>query len=174
MTEAPSAWTIENVMSVALATVSRLREEDGEIITDDAELFAALSAEGADVQTIVRRLVRASQEAKADAASVAARIADLGTRKARFAKREEAYRAALFAIMDALGLTTMKEAEFSLSISAGRAMPVVADEAALPETYWQTTRSIDKAAINADAKAGIVIPGVEMSNGAPSLTIRSK
>ena len=44
-------------------------------------------------------------------------------------------------------------------------------ESELPEDYFRTVRSIDKAAIRDAIKAGKFVPGAEMSNGEDTLSI---
>jgi hypothetical protein len=169
----PSAWTLQTVISIAQATLARL-EADGTLDTDDAALLSQLRDEGADVETLLVRLLRAIGEAQANAASTDARISALGVRRSRFQRQHDSYRAATFAIMDALGLTKWKHAEFSASIIPGHPGVVITDEAALPEQFVRITRAPDKAALKEALSQGEVIPGAELSNGLPTLTLRTK
>lgn len=169
---APSSFRIEQAMSVALATVARIYA-DGEIV-DDAALLAEIAKDGADVETLLTRLVRAALEAKAYAEAAEERAAQLYVRRTRFERQEEAWRGAAFAIMDALDMKQHKGADFTASISAGKPGVTITDEAAIPEQFFRTTHQLDKAAVNAAVKDGQVVPGAELTNGFPQLTIRSK
>jgi hypothetical protein len=172
--KAPSAWQIEAVMAIANAALSRLEASDTEIATDDEALLTALRAEGADVDTILRRLVLASLEAQSMAKGIKGRMDDLRARKERFEKRAETWRGATFGIMDALGITKHTQSEYTASIQPGRQSLVVTDEAALPEEYFVVTKSPDIAKIKAALADGVVVDGAEMQTGAPILTVRSK
>lgn len=169
----PSAYAIEQAMSVAQATAARMAA-DGVEFGDEAELLATLADAGADVGTIITRMIRAAMEADSLADAAAERVRVLTERKARFARQRDSYRAAAFAMMDALGLRTLKEADFTATISAGRPSVVVTDEAAIPADYLRVTTTIDKAALAAAMRVGEVIAGAEWSNPMPSLTIRSR
>lgn len=171
----PSPHRVEQAMSVAQSTLARL-EAEGTINpeTDETELLALLAQEGADIEHVLRRFIAAALEADALADAAKARLDAIAERRARFQRRHEAYRGAAFAIMDALGLTRIEDAEFTATIGKPRAQCVVTDEAAIPERYFETVRKLRKADLADDVKAGVVVPGAELTNGLPSLTIRSK
>lgn len=170
---APNAFRIEQAMSIAQAAVARLTAE-GTINpeTDEAALLGALSAEGAEVETILRRLIQAAIEADAMHDAVSLRMEELSRRRERFGRQHDAYRGAAFAVMDALGLQKFTDAEFTASIGKPRATAVITDEAAIPDEYWDTKRVLAKGRLGADVKAGVVVPGAELGNGLPTLTIR--
>jgi hypothetical protein len=170
---APSAWTIQTVMSIAMATAARL-EQTGAVNTDEAALMDALRAEVPDVDVILLRLLRAEGEAKANREAADARIADLFARRSRYARQAEAYRAAAHGVMDALGWDKWKHAEFSASIRDGKPGVVITDKAALPAECFRVKREVDKAKIRELLEAGTPIPGAEMGNAAPILTVRTK
>lgn len=168
-TTPPSGWVVQQVMSVATAVAARL-EQDG--TTDEAELVAALQSE-TDVERILLRLVRAAQEARHNQQAIAERMQNLAARKARAARVEESCRGAIFAILDALGLSKWRHAEASVSISPGRASVRVTEAEALPPHLVRTTITPDLAAIREALDRGEVVPGVEQDNSSPVLTIRS-
>ena len=102
------------------------------------------------------------------------RVKVLQDREQRHKRRSDALRQAVFAAMDAMQMASFKDPEFTASISAGRASAIVTDEAEVPDEYWKVSRAVDKAAINEATKLGVVIPGVILTNGVGSLTIRQK
>lgn len=157
-------------MSVAMSVASRLEQEG---TTDEADLIAALRDETPDIDRIILRLVRAAQEARHDQQAIAERAQNLAARKARAARVEEACRGAAFSILDALGLAQWKHAEASLNIRAGAPGLRVTDATLLPPHLVRTTIAPDMAAIKEAVAQGEVVPGVEHTNGLPSLTIRS-
>lgn len=170
---APSGFVIQQVMAIAHATLERMAQ-DGTLDTDEAALMEALREDGADVEGLLVRLLRAMGEAKANAEAVDQRMAALVARGRRFERQAENYRAASYAILDALGLTKWRHAEFSVSVSPGRPGVIVTDEAALPDRFVRVTRSPDKAAIKAALEQGEVIEGAELSNGLPQMRILTK
>ena len=170
---APSAWTIQAVMAIANATIERMARE-GTLDTDEAALMEALREGGADVDGLLVRLLRAMVEARVNSDALEKRITDMETRQQRFNRQYEEYRAAAYSILDALGLTKWRNAEFSVSVSAGKPGVIVTDEAALPDRFVRVVRSPDKAAIKAALEQGEVVDGAELQNSIPTMTVRTK
>ena len=169
---APSGWTINNVMGIASSVQARL-EADG-IDTDEAELLATLREEGADVDTILLRLVRAADEAGTMGDAVGERIDALNARRSRYYRVRQECRAAVLSIMDALDLEKWTNAEYSASFKAGQPGVVITDEAAVPDNYVRISRTVDKTAVAQSLHAGHDVPGAVLQNGLPVLTIRTK
>lgn len=170
---APNAWQIQQIMAIAHATLARM-EQDGTLDSDEAAVLAALHAEVPEVDGLLVRLLRAMGEARANEEAISRRVDALQVREARFARQAENYRAATYAILDALGLTKWRHAEFSVSVSAARPGVVITDEAALPDQAWRVERKIDKAKLRELLEAGEVVPGAELANGIPTMTVRTK
>jgi hypothetical protein len=170
---APSAWTIQQVLSIAAGTLNRM-EAEGTLSTDEAELMAALREDGADVDTLLLRLARAQDEASKNAEAIGERMDALANRRERFKRQREEYRGALYGILDVLGVTKWKHAEFSVSLSEGKPGVVITDEAALSEEFVRISRVPNKTAIANALHVGRIIPGAELRNILPTLTIRTK
>lgn len=170
---APSAWTIQSILAIAHATLSRM-EADGTLSTDEADLAATLREEVPEVDTLLLRLLRAAAEAEANARAVAERTKALDEREKRFLRQNREYRAAVYGVLDVLGLSKWRHAEYSVSVSAGRPGVVMTDEAALPDAFVRIERMPDRAAIKHALEAGEVVPGAALQNAMPSLTVRSK
>jgi hypothetical protein len=167
----PSAYQVQQAMACAASFAAALRQEIGE--DDHDRLLMALDSE-TDAIDLLRRVVRASLDADAQADAADARIKDLTSRRDRFRARKEAARGLAFAMLDALGLPRLDDPEFTISVGKPRPKVIVTDLDALPEAFVRVTRSPDMATINAAIKAGQMPAGVEVANGAPSLTIRTK
>jgi len=170
---APSAWTLQQVMSIAQATLARM-EADGTLDTDEAALMDALRQEVPEVDDVLVRLLRAMGEASCNCEMLSGRIEVLQDRRERFTKQQESYRAAVYAIFDALGMTKWRHAEFTAGITPGRPGVVITDPDALPDAFVRVERKADRAAIKAALEQGQVIPGAELSNGLPTLSVRTK
>ena len=79
-----------------------------------------------------------------------------------------------FAAMDAAGQRAWTSPEFTVSLSPGRPGVVITDPEAIPGAFMRVRREPDKTAIGAAIASGADIPGAEMRNGLPTLTIRTK
>lgn len=95
-------------------------------------------------------------------------------RKARFEHRIEARKQAIVSLMDAAALKKLPLPEATVSIRTLLPRPKVVDEEALPEAFTILVRKPDTEAIAAAVENGASIPGVVMSNGGASLTVRRK
>ncbi len=170
-TIAPSAWKIQQALAVAQAFAARLREAEPDL--DEDTLLLALSSE-TEAETLLNSVLRAGEEAATMAEAIKARIDALTTRHARYTKRKADARATAFAIMDALGVAKFTSPEFTATIRGGAASVVVTDEAALPDFVMrQPPPAPDKAAILKMLKAGQTLPGAELANGMPTLSVRT-
>jgi hypothetical protein len=172
MSHAPSAYAIEQAMSVAFAVRTRLLHEDPDLAADETALRDTLDGE-TDVFDVIRQLARFALEAEAMAEVCGARADAIMARGKRFRAREQYARQAIFGMMEALGEKKVENPEFTLSLRAGRPGVVITDETAIPDHFMRVTREPDRAAIGAALKAGQVVDGAELQNGMPSLAIKS-
>lgn len=164
----PSAYQLEQAMSALQSAQHRLAG-DGAIDEDEMDMLRAET----DVYALLAKAVRAALHAASMKKAAIDRIEAIQIRKERYSKREEAMRGSIFAAMEALGDRTLELPDATVTKMAGSLATIVTDEDAIPEEYRRTTVAIDKAKINADAKLGVVIPGVEFTNGIGKLTIRT-
>jgi hypothetical protein len=105
-----------------------------------------------------------------------AMLVNLKGRQDRYRRRNDAFRSAIFAIMDATG---ERKAEFphgTISLSAGRVAAIITDEDALPDRFVtvKVVRQLDRAAILTALKDGEVVDGATLTNSLPTLTVRNK
>lgn len=167
-----------NTLQIALVTSAiRARVADLATLTpdtDEAALLAAIEQDVPDAAHIVTLLVRAVGEAEADVDAIAERIAGLNVRKDRAKRRAETMRGLLLTVMEAAGMQKWKHPEFTVSVSQGRPGLIIVDETALPDECFRVVRELDKAKTKQLLSEGIPIAGVEMANGMPQLTIRTK
>jgi len=167
-----------NTLQIALVTSAiRARVADLATLTpdtDEAALLAAIEQDVPDAAHIVTLLVRAVGEAEADVDAIGERLVALATRRDRAKRRAETMRGLLLTVMEAAGTQKWKHPEFTVSVSAGRPGLIITDEAALPDECFRTVRELDKAKTKQLLSEGIPIAGVEMANGMPQLTIRTK
>ena len=169
MTEAPSAWRIEQALSAWQSARSRLLADN-----PDADVDAVLGAETDDVSTILERLLTAQQWAAAQAKAAATLIEDMDTRRHRYTNRDKAIRGTLFAMMDALGETKFEAAHGTISIRTGQPAVIITDEDALADRFVTVKRVPNKTEIDTALKDGEVVDGAMLTNSLPTLSIRIK
>lgn len=143
-----------------------------ELAADD-ELRADMLAGSTETFEILNAIVSRMQDSKTMAAAVKERAKDMAERAARYQRREQAMRELAERVMRVADLRKVELPEATLSIRATPPAIVITDERELPDEYWRVTRAPDKAAIKDALKAGEFVPGVELSNGSESLSVRT-
>jgi len=142
-------------------------------LAEDDVLRADMIEGETDAIDFLRQVERKRQEAACMAGAIASNIAEQGLRQARYVRREQVMRELEFKVLQAADLKKAELPEATLSVRAGVPKVIVTDEVALPEQLFRVTRSPDKAAIKEWLAKGPV-PGAEMSNSEPVLSIRTK
>lgn len=166
---APSAWKMTQAFSALMSARARIAQDE----QDDAELA---QAEG-DAIALLHQTLRAAAEAEALAKMADERADAMKARGDRYKARAEAMRGAAFAAMDVLELQRVELPDLTASLARGVPQVVITDETALPEHCIRIIpeqRAPDKVTIAANLKAGIDVPGAELSNPMPRLQIRTK
>ena len=70
-------------------------------------------------------------------------------------------------------LKAIKAPDFTLSLRTGSPALVVIDESAIPEPYWEPREPrLNRLQLLAKLKAGAEVPGVQLSNPEPVLSVR--
>lgn len=167
----PSAWQIQQAFASLHSAMQRLSASEN---PDDQELSREMSEANADIMHHLHRAIRAAIESDSMADAAKSRIRDLEERANRFKRRSADLRSLAFSVMDALGMKKIVDAEYTVSIRAGAPRALILDEQKIPDEYWKIEKRIDTAKLNADVKVGVVVPGVELTNGMPSVAIRTK
>lgn len=98
---------------------------------------------------------------------------EMSERRDRYGRQQEAARDGIFRIMQAAELTKLELPEATLSVRPGAVRVVITDEADLPDSFVRVKREADKAAIKDALKAGQFVPGAALSNGGPTLHVRT-
>ena len=144
---------------------------------DDDDLLLD-SIEGAsDAMEAVSRLLRWMAEKQSHAAILGDLVSSYGARKKRYEEAVKSARGALARFMDETGLTRIERPEATLSMRQGSPSviyPADLDPETLPEQFRRWTCDADKAAIREAMLAGEEVPGLTLSNGETSLTVRVK
>src|SRR5947209_2769597 len=65
--------------------------------------------------------------------------------------------------------------DFTITMRAGSPSVVVADEQLIPQAYWEPRDPrLDRAHLLSDLKLGLSVPGAQLSNPEPVLSVRIK
>jgi Siphovirus Gp157 len=77
--------------------------------------------------------------------------------------------------MNEVGFTKLEQPDFTASARDGSPALVVIAEDRIPEAYWlPQPPKLDRRAILAELKRGLEVPGAQMSNPKPVLSVRTK
>jgi hypothetical protein len=146
----------------------------------DLELDEQLKLSTMEGETQLNEIVSALlEENENDEGMIEAIKAQIDTRKQRIGRLEhriEARKNAIVSLMDCAHLTKLPLPEATVSVRTLPARPKVIDVDALPDGYFttETKRKADNVAIQNAFEAGKPIPGVTVTNGGASLTVRRR
>jgi uncharacterized protein YqgV (UPF0045/DUF77 family) len=160
-------------LDVVKSAVRNLLLQHPELADDEDLRLTAIEGE-TDALEAIDQLVTADAEDTAVMKALDIRIQQIRSRKERCEKRIDKRREALTAIMLAADLKSIPLAEATITLANGTPKLVVSTAAEIPNDLLRskTTISPDLDALRQAVKAGRHIPGVSMTNGAPSLRIR--
>jgi hypothetical protein len=140
---------------------------------DEDTLLLALESE-TDLREFLVAVTRRMVEAEAFADGIGDLITETKARQQRFEQRSEAMRSLAFRLMNAAEVRKVELPQATLSIRAGVPRVIVTDEAALPPNCVRIKREPDKVIIKERLAAGETVPGAELNNSPPTLTVRIK
>ena len=146
-------------------------DADDEVVIDTADGETSLTG-------LLAHIVRESRQRLADADACAVQIKALSERKKRHMDAAEKSRARVAEAMLEAGLPKLSPGDFTATAKMTAPKPEVINEDELEPFYTRTVRVPDKEAINGEYKrcqaegVSFEIPGVSISNGRPSLTVR--
>jgi hypothetical protein len=105
---------------------------------------------------------------------IGVRMANAKARRDRFEQRSDAVRSLMFKLMTHAGLRRVVLPEATLSISAGQSKVIITDESSLPPDCVRVHTSPNITEIKKRLARGEHVPGAEISNAEPFLTVRTK
>ena len=151
-----------------------IRERLEQLKVTDPELIHDTLEGGTDIFEIMDWTLAKLGDEDYFADAIKTRIEDLGTRLSDSRGRSERLRDTLLACLQATGEKSVRRPEATISL---RDMPpsiLAVDDTDLPDEFWKVERKVSRTAINAAIKEGKIVPGVTMSNGGQSLSVRRK
>lgn len=155
--------------------IENLKVSHPELMGEDDEAWIASLESQTDFNELLTSIVRRIEDAKALVLGTRDRFEDLKARKERFEHRIEALRELAFKVMHAAEIAKAELPEATLSLRAGQQQLVGdADPASLPDDLVKVSRNLDRTAIKDALRTGQTVPGFQLSNSPPSLSIRIK
>ena len=152
----PHGAQIERAMSAAMQIISELPDDE-----DHALLLGSLDGE-TDIFEVLDRVIESSIADK--------KLAELARERAkRVEERASRSREIALRIIEALGVSPLERPIYTASISYPR-KPLVTNADELPKEMIR--EAPDMVAIGKALRAGETIPGAELKNPEPQLTIR--
>ena len=125
---------------------------------------------------VVRQLLNENEDDEGIVLALDEQVDARSIRIERAKARIEGRKKAISALMDCAQETTLKLPEATLSLRTLKSRPKVTDADALPDGFVtiETVRKVNNEAIKEAFERGETIPGVTVTNGGSSLTVRRK
>ena len=141
---------------------------DDETIRDTLEGITTLNE-------LIAEIIRSALIDESLQTGLRSRLDDMKERLSRLEQRGVKKRQLALEAMSEVGLTKIEQPDFTLSLRAGPPSLVVIAESDIPKDYWvpQPARLNRQALLN-ELKRGAEVPGVQLSNIKPTLTVRTK
>ena len=148
--------------------------EHPELLEDDELKLDLIEGEG--FNEVLTGVVERISEAKSMVDAISLRLKSLNERKTRFSRQREFWRAVALRLMQSVELDKIQLTEATVSVTKGRLVVVVTvDPKDLPEEFQRVKIEADKKVLLEALKNGVDVGGgAALSNGPPTLTIRTK
>jgi hypothetical protein len=128
-----------------------------------------------DLHEMIAAVIRSALVDEALHSGLRFRVDDMKERLSRLELRANKKRELALEAMSDVGLTKLEQPDFTASTRAGSPALVVIAEERIPDSYWlPQPPKLDRQAILGELKRGIEIPGAQMSNPKPALSVRTK
>jgi Siphovirus Gp157 len=163
-------------LSIETAKYLQLRERivlaypraDEETLSDTLEGIT-------DLHEMIAAVIRSALVDEALHSGLRSRLEDMRERLSRLELRASKKRELALEAMTEVGLSKLEQPDFTASARAGSPALLVIAEERIPETYWlPQPPKLDRQSILRELKRGLEIPGAEMSNPKPVLSVRTK
>ena len=143
-------------------------EADEETLSDTLEGIT-------DLHEMIAAVIRSALVDEALQEGLRGRLDDMKERLSRLEIRASKKRELALQAMSEVGLVKLEQPDFTASTRAGSPALIVVSEQTIPEAYWlPQPPKLDRQAILGELKRGAEIPGAQMSNPKPLLSVRTK
>ena len=141
----------------------------------DSETLADTLEGITDLHEMIAAVIRSALVDESLHSGLRSRIDDMKERLSRLELRASKKRQIALEAMSEVGLSKLEQPDFTASARAGSPALVVIAEETIPEAYWlPQPPKLDRQAILGELKRGIEIPGAQMGNLKPVLSVRTK
>ncbi|MGB8710385.1 MAG: siphovirus Gp157 family protein [Methyloceanibacter sp.] len=128
-----------------------------------------------DLHETIAAVIRSALVDEALHAGLRFRLDDMRERLSRLELRASKKRGLALEAMTEVGLSKLEQPDFTASARAGTPALVVIAEESIPGAYWlPQPPKLDRQAILGELKRGLDVPGVQMNNPKPVLSVRTK
>ena len=142
--------------------------EDEETLADTLEGIT-------DLHEMIAEIIRSALIDEALQAGLRSRLEDMKQRLSRLEERRDKKRQLALEAMSEVGLRKLEQPDFTASARAGSPSLVIVAEDAIPSSYWvPQPPKLDRQSLLAKLKRGYVVPGTQLSNSRPILSVRTK
>lgn len=143
-------------------------------LQEDEVLRADMLEGSTDLNAFLIQVERQRRDATTLADAIGIYVDELRSRKARFERRDEAFRSLMFKLLEWANLKKVELAEATISIRQGTPKVIVTDESMVPDIFCRFKREVDKVKVKEALAAGKKVKGAELSNAESTLAIRTK
>jgi hypothetical protein len=128
-----------------------------------------------DLHEMIAAVIRSALVDEALHCGLRFRVDEMKERLSRIELRASKKRQLALETMTEVGLSKLEQPDFTASARVGSPALVVIAEDRIPEAYWlPQPPKLDRQAILGELKHGVEIPGAELSNAKPVLSVRTK
>ena len=128
-----------------------------------------------DLHEMIAAVIRSALVDEALQSGLRTRLADMKSRLSRLEQRGSKKRTLALEAMTEAGLKKLEQPDFTASTRAGLPALMILEEDLIPEDYWlPQPPKLDRQSLLADLKRDGHIPGTELSNPEPVLSVRTK
>ncbi|ODR95911.1 hypothetical protein AUC70_03370 [Methyloceanibacter stevinii] len=128
-----------------------------------------------DLNEMIAAVIRSALVDEALQSGLRQRLDEMKERLSRLKERSQKKRQLCLEAMTEVGLNKLEQPDFTVSSRAGLPGLVVVDEAVIPETYWvPQDPKLDRQSLLADLKRSTDVPGAQLGNPRPVLSVRTR
>jgi hypothetical protein len=128
-----------------------------------------------DLHEMIAAVIRSALGDEAMVGGLRFRIDEMRQRLSRVEQTAGKKRLLAIEGMNEVGLTTLKQADFTASVRSGSPSLVVTTGESIPEPFWiSQAPKLDRQALLSQLKRGVAISGATLSNPQPVLVVRTK
>jgi hypothetical protein len=163
-------------IKIAKRDIDRVLDDLNAFLGDDEQLKLDMLEGETDLFSIIRQLLNENEADEGIILALEEQIGSRQLRKDRAKARIDRRKTAMSQLMDCAQTTKLGLPEATLSLRTLQPRPKVVDVDQLPDAFVKVSqvRKADNDAIAVAIEGGASIPGVVMTNGGSSLTVRRK